>query len=225
MTTRSTASTAKTNADIFEVADSEAPKGSWAFYEGNQVLFNTINVVGKDTSVARTNAFMKSNLRDLKEMTNFSVSYLASNGLWYSSKWFKDNEKFLSPNLNRYGIDDDDVEILQIQVKYTHPQNPLSKKNQPLVVPIKTLYNAIKFALGETNSNAVFFPKCPSTFTTWLKIKRTDEIDISQIPLLEKRLIAVSLLLANTMSQVGTRKIARGMSLLSSFLLKMRRVI
>ena len=127
MTTRSTATTAKTNADIFEVADSEAPKGSWAFYKGNQVLYNNINVVGKDTSVARTNTFMKSHMKNLKdgnEMTNFSVSYLASNGLWYSSKWFTDNEKFLSPNLNRYGIDDDDVDILQIQVKYTHPQNP-----------------------------------------------------------------------------------------------------
>jgi len=120
MTTRSTATTAKTNADIFEVADSEAPKGSWAFYKGNQVLYNNINVVGKDTSVARTNTFMKSHMKNLKdgnEMTNFSVSYLASNGLWYSSKWFTDNEEFLSPNLNH---------IVNLQSQIIVPIDPIS---------------------------------------------------------------------------------------------------
>ena len=83
MTTRSTAPNTKPDADIFEIWDSQTPTGTFAYYKGNEVKYNSINVLGNKTSVNRTSKFVKSQMPRIygdAGKHKYSVSYLASNG-------------------------------------------------------------------------------------------------------------------------------------------------
>jgi len=170
--------------DIFEVWDSMTPIGSNAFYSGNEVQYNIIQAKNKKTSVARTNKFISTQMQRIYgDTTNmkFQISYQANNA-WYSSKWMDGVDNYIPPDFTRYGIDEGDVVIDKIMIKYIKKPTTGGSSNHN-----DCLYNAIKFALGTTNAKS-FLPKCPSTFKTWLNIKRDEPIDYRNISIIENKI-------------------------------------
>jgi len=132
--------------------DSQTPKGTFAYYGGNEVKYNTINVLGKKTSVNRTSKFVKSQMPRIygdAGKHKYSVSYLASNGNWYSSKWFDDADEFLQPDFSNYDIDEDDITIESIIIKHVKVGTSGGAGDHN-----DCLYVVVKFALGKTNTKA-----------------------------------------------------------------------
>ena len=159
--TRNTAQNNANVADLFEIWDSQSVQGSFAYYKGNEVKYNMINVKGKNTSVKQTNKFMKTQIKNVYGTTGddfkkYSVSYLLTDGSWRSSNWFDKDAEYENPDLSLYGLSEDDFDVEKIMVRYVTVPNPrggFDPHND-------CLFNACKYGLGEENA-LKFLPKFP----------------------------------------------------------------
>ena len=138
-------------------------------YKGNEVLYNTVNVKGRNTSITETDAFVKSYLpiihdQDKGKNMLYSISYKLADGRWYNSKWYNEEKEFFSPDLTEYGLDNDDMTVSEILfrrvVNVPSPEGGDDEYND-------CLYYAIKYALGDDYLKCL--PQNPYVMKKWLK--------------------------------------------------------
>jgi len=138
-------------------------------YKGNEVLYNTVKVKGKNTSITETDAFVKSYLpiihdQDKGNSMLYSISYKLADGRWYNSKWYNEEKEFFSPDLTQYGLDNDDMTVSEILIRRVenvpNPEGGTDEHND-------CLYYAIKFALGDDYLK--FLPQNPYVMKKWLR--------------------------------------------------------
>ena len=104
----------------FSFNDQQITSKYHARYLGNQVQGHKVRVLGKNTSVNEANAFVKAQMPkvfDDTDDTRYSITYLLSDGRYYSSKWFGEEDVFLAPDLSQYGLDDNDFDVESIVIK------------------------------------------------------------------------------------------------------------
>ena len=156
-------------ATLFAMNRVQKPQGTFAMYRGNEVLFNTVKVKGRNTSITETDAFVKSYLpiihdQDKGKNMLYSISYRLADGRWYNSKWYNEEKEFFSPDLTEYGLDNDDMTVSEILIRRVenvpNPEGGTDEHND-------CLYYAIKFALG--NDYLKFLPQNPYVMKKWLR--------------------------------------------------------